>query len=234
MRKKIRDILGTNYLVTGQTLGSALLILILWPLTSHLYKDQRAGCWWKEPVIILSLIVSSFYIYVLLQSGGRGPLISFGITLFVFYGFFSFKHQFRLALMHACALFMASILIYLIINSLFNHTTSHFMERITPILQFGVDESLHERYDYYRSAWEAFLQHPIIGVGFGGWPAFYGFSIKNNIHPHNIFLELLAETGGVGLLLFIFLGVACIRHLKLKSLLEFPFISPFLAKSCSK
>lgn len=53
---------------------------------------------------------------------------------------------------------------------------------------------------------EAFTDHPLIGIGLG-----VGWSTPGMQEPHNLGLELLGETGIVGLLGFLVLGVAVVR-----------------------
>lgn len=67
-----------------------------------------------------------------------------------------------------------------IYNAIFNITTT---ERIDP--------TTTERIDWYKDSIEMFLSHPIIG---NGW--------ASNLIPHNIILQILSESGGVGLSAF--------------------------------
>lgn len=71
-----------------------------------------------------------------------------------------------------------------------------------------------ERVYMWKAAIEMFKEHPLAGVGKGNWskeakenyfpcfkkewPVFGAFA-----HAHNVYLTLLAETGGIGLLLFL-------------------------------
>ena len=65
------------------------------------------------------------------------------------------------------------------------------------------------RYALWREAWKAFLRHPIIGLGGGGWePDWYARrAIAADVHqPHSFELQALSETGiigGIAVLLFI-------------------------------
>ena len=77
------------------------------------------------------------------------------------------------------------------------------------------------RMDYWRAAWAAYEDHPLIGVGAGGYErewllrrptAFYARD------AHNLYLETLAELGPLGLLLLLtalgapLLAAARVRH----------------------
>ncbi len=68
-------------------------------------------------------------------------------------------------------------------------------------------EPSEERADVWPEYWDMFLDNPVVGVGLGvGW-------LTNSIlqEPHNLALELLAETGIVGLVTFAGLLVVIVR-----------------------
>jgi len=82
----------------------------------------------------------------------------------------------------------------------------------------------NEREDIWTVAWQIFLDHPVLGSGLQSFqtvsPRYVLDSgplanvrlIAESPHlVHNIYLELLAETGIVGLALFVFVVVACLR-----------------------
>jgi O-antigen ligase len=57
--------------------------------------------------------------------------------------------------------------------------------------------SVGYRQDAWRDAYQMFLDHPLWGVGVGNWQFFSG--VGQIQYPHNMFLELGAETGLPGL-----------------------------------
>lgn len=103
----------------------------------------------------------------------------------------------------------------------------------TPINQFGFENINKDKYIFspqhdaiYRTAWNMFLDKPILGHG----PKMYRIKCKEkkysvgvspcDTHPHNFYIQLLAETGVVG---FCFLfGLLCylifiiLKHIYLK------------------
>ena len=56
------------------------------------------------------------------------------------------------------------------------------------------------RLDSIRSAWNVFLEHPLLGVGYSG---FRNFSEEGFITPENYYMELLADTGIAGALVWL-------------------------------
>jgi O-antigen ligase len=57
------------------------------------------------------------------------------------------------------------------------------------------------RDDLMALAWRLFREHPLLGVGIGGY-SFYSPDPTNNGFPHNLFLEIAAELGFVALIAF--------------------------------
>jgi len=73
------------------------------------------------------------------------------------------------------------------------------------LLQQGASEySLVTRTEYWRGAWGMIEDHPLVGVGFGAFPAVYPAygrsSVKNERleHAHNDYLQLLTDGGLIG------------------------------------
>lgn len=72
------------------------------------------------------------------------------------------------------------------------------------------DKSVHieerilaERGNLYKLAVGEFVRRPFLGMGAGGFQVKYG----KGYYPHNILLELLSETGIVGTLLYLMMGI---------------------------
>ena len=66
------------------------------------------------------------------------------------------------------------------------------------------------------AVWEGlnnFAQNMIFGIGFGAY-RFQHFMFENLVYPHNIFIELLAETGLIGFTLFSLILISTIKSLK--------------------
>ncbi|MDY5648766.1 MAG: O-antigen ligase family protein, partial [Lachnospiraceae bacterium] len=54
----------------------------------------------------------------------------------------------------------------------------------------------------YLKAWELFLENPILGTGWYTFPELTSGLLAVDIDAHNIFLQLLCETGIVGFSIF--------------------------------
>ena len=87
------------------------------------------------------------------------------------------------------------------------------------------DANVISRLRYYGLGWDTFLSSPLRGIGTGGM----GLEVEEGyqrVYVHNLILELLAETGIVGLGLFAALvGVVSIRLWKSATCLDIPFVA---------
>ena len=116
------------------------------------------------------------------------------------------------------------VLLGLIVNNIESKIfdTISFQSRLSTLNDIGQDASLDQRLRYYAHALKSFTEKPILGKGIGSWEyesiKYEKQEMQNYVvpyHAHNDFLELLAETGLVGALLFFGLIVfVCYNLLK--------------------
>lgn len=75
------------------------------------------------------------------------------------------------------------------------------------------DYTSYTRETRWKAAYETFSEHPIFGVGIGSWVSYYSSHYPREIGSegwglvHNSFLEVMAEQGGIGLVLMIIIFV---------------------------
>jgi putative inorganic carbon (hco3(-)) transporter len=92
---------------------------------------------------------------------------------------------------------------------------SGYLDRLTTLGQVGTvesttDVSIRGRTAEAGAAWAMFMDHPLTGVGLGNFSGHYqeyarnlGIEVKRvERQPHNLFLEVAAETGIPGLFAF--------------------------------
>lgn len=84
--------------------------------------------------------------------------------------------------------------------------------------QLGLDSSGQSRLQFWQVAWEAFLQHPVWGIGWSHFPLFFLQNpppdfIELPTHAHNLVLSLLAEGGITLLVAFLLLTVGVLYRL---------------------
>jgi O-antigen ligase len=61
------------------------------------------------------------------------------------------------------------------------------------------------RGEVFQDAFSMIASYPLLGVGIGGYGQ-AGYGVDENVYPHNLFLEVIAESGILGFLIFM-LGV---------------------------
>jgi len=139
--------------------------------------------WYKRVFLFLIIIISMI---TLLLTKQRGTIIGIAIaTINLIWFISSLKYKFRI---------YAS---FLLIFGLF---ASNFID----IYQFGVLERFEnlreyqtfERFQDYYSTWEIFSSRLFFGAGTEGY-----YLITGRTYPHNMFLELIANFGLIGLLI---------------------------------
>jgi len=146
-------------------------------------------------------------------SGARAVII--GIVIFSTFGFLWQLYKRRISLNHLYSIILIIISFIILVNL----TPKQFEteQRFQNMLkiddgEFGGDGAILSRIQTYILSLQMIKEKPIIGWGLG---SFNGF---NNLrwttmqkYSHNIVLELLSETGAIGLLLFLFM---CFKILK--------------------
>lgn len=105
-----------------------------------------------------------------------------------------------------------------------------FMERLSTLAELGqmfgntnniTEASLRGRTSESLVAVQLFMNYPLLGVGYGNYPAYYQeyaarIGLDNRLEArdaHSLYLETLAETGIVGFVAFMFMNIFIIRSL---------------------
>jgi O-antigen ligase len=97
------------------------------------------------------------------------------------------------------------------VNLTFNtENPNEISSRISSITLTSEDDSINERLGYYSDAVQSIMNNPIIGVGVGNWKIksidYAGQSVSGYTvpyHVHNDFLQITAEIGIVGGLIYL-------------------------------
>ena len=174
-----------NQIPIATLLAMALVIAVIGTIESIFddWKYGRSFC----AITIIPLLYSLFLV------GCRGPLIS-AISGLIFYFLVTFRKRPKTAFIIGLALFFAMVIWisnFDIIYSAFRKIPNIGSYSLTA-LKGGT--STIQRKEAYSLAVTLFMQKPLLGIGTGEFPRGY---------PHNIFLEIAAENGIVGLIVFI-------------------------------
>lgn len=87
--------------------------------------------------------------------------------------------------------------------------------RLASVIEETTTGNLNQRLEIWRMGLEAFVNHPIIGIGAGAFPA----TIPGTpTAPHNVFLAVAVEGGLIGLLLWLLISFYSLKGIfRLKS-----------------
>ncbi len=171
--------------------------------------------------IFISFLLLVFTIG-LIFSGNRMPFILF---LFIIFLFFIFQHQFRKFLI---VTFLFASLIFTILynfNEKVYHNFHNFYERVNSIITIVIenDYSNPKAPDHIKefvTFYDTWKMNKYLGGGIKNfrWYCHHrqpGMSSKTgficNMHPHNYYLEILTETGLVGLTLIVIIFIITLR-----------------------
>lgn len=130
-----------------------------------------------------------------------------GLCFFFFIKYEGFNKNYKKAL--------STILLPIIISILFSNIQSrvfnsvNVQDRLETLTRLQGDDSLNERIRYSLHALSSIKKNPILGIGIGNWELVSIDYDKEDIvsyvvpyHVHNDYLELIAETGIPGFLLY--------------------------------
>lgn len=208
---------STNYLMLGRACSlGALISLVAW-----LNSRGRVAGW-----ICLSLFVGLGF--VLAVGGGRGPLLATALTLLI-----PIALGVRLTtrrILYSRTLVSVTVLVLAVAGGLALYigvtgNTPETFERLERLLT-GIEEnelrrSEGRRVTQYANAIDLWSQAPLLGHGAGSFPLLTGRADIRRF-PHNMFLEVLVETGLVGLVFLVALLATALRPVSLERLRRDP------------
>ncbi len=148
-----------------------------------------AACyWWFRTAKLYWLLPVPLFIIEAVLSGSRGGVIAAMIagSSFLLWRF-SGSHRIKeVVLLSAVALGTYWLMSH-------SQTIVDFVSARFIVLTENLYTS--HRDTLFRLAWQFFLKHPVTGIGLGGFEQLIG------LYPHNLFLQIAAEGGMVGLAL---------------------------------
>ncbi|MDV7785565.1 O-antigen ligase family protein [Enterococcus gallinarum] len=188
---------GTNPGITGQTGQNAFFICIfLCILTTYFLFNLRKN---KGKAFFQSLFILLGFI-CLLTTGKRGHLLSIVLAfLVVLFLFFKKQKQYRKYFIVIVTLLLMGVIVLL--------NTSYFqiiLLKFYSLLDSG--DLTNGRLALWNYTIQLFENNPLIGTGFGSIREIF------NMEAHNIYLQILAETGVIGFIIYIFLFISMFRE----------------------
>jgi O-antigen ligase len=167
-----------DYLALGILLASGFILA--------LHKEGRFWLFYKTIIFIAIVLLAP-----------RGPLLTL-IFFTALYYLANVKFQFKSYM----AVYMVIVGIFFLNFS--DGITARLFSRFQDISDSDSSaySSVGSRFELANAAFDFFLKSPFIGVGYGSFGTkVYG--VEDRIEPHNIFFEIAAEVGIIGILLFV-------------------------------
>lgn len=138
-------------------------------------------------------------ISALLLTGKRSQLlVSVFSFLLMYYLYNSDRKATRV--FKLCGIAIVSILVF-DIASQFVPELANFINRFYQTAEMG-DVSLGRTTRFLESI-QVFLKHPLLGIGWNGSSYYFAQTTENFINVHNIYIQLLCETGIIGFTVYV-------------------------------
>lgn len=194
---RLNGIFGEHHVKLGPVLA------LLLPITMIALRKQHSLLRWLSTLIIIITII---------LSGTRSAWVMMVFTLLAYWFHHVKKRRFQLLLK---AGFVATIMV----GSLW-FVSPEFQQRVNRTLSAfdgtsaGLNHALAERISIWKTSWRMIEGHPVNGVGAHAFrKAYPEFASKDYVlnqnggvgnHAHHWVLEILTDTGVIGLMLFSF------------------------------
>lgn len=144
------------------------------------------------------ILLLTFNIFAIGYTGARQYLLIM-VVLFSIYILFMKAPVIIKSLIILCGFVLVSYIVY-------NTIMSDYIEKISDSGLFAGSG----REDTIERGMALFKQHPIFGVGFGGYNMYGDYKV----YPHNMFVELLAEVGITGLIIIVLIELSNIKGMR--------------------
>jgi O-antigen ligase len=222
---RLTSIFG-NELIVGSVLYNLFFTAIIFFI--FFIKNKIKISTFKNNVLIIFTIV--IYLSSIFLSGDRMPFL---MTISSFFLLFFFLNNFRLNLFIALVIFLSFFIFQIINNDYFSSRYKTFVSEISK-REVKIANNFSTKRNFFDSQWgahfltgfEIFKNNPYFGIGLKQFKIECSSKTYDNInsayragrcsnHPHNLYVEMLAETGIFSTLIFFFfifyLFIRCLK-----------------------
>lgn len=175
-----------HYSTNGMVLANALVISFSYAFVDSTDKKKSIAKW---IVVILAFVA-------LLLTGKRAHLMFGFISIIAVYIVFQWRAKNRYFKYFVIAFIL--LISFFLLQS-FSPTFNNFIDRFS---NMNDDINVTGRYVFWAAAMANFWKHPIFGIGWFGFRNLIAPSVNYSGHCHDIYVQLLCETGIIGVLLF--------------------------------
>jgi O-antigen ligase len=211
---RLTSIFG-NELIVGSVLYNLFFTATIFFI--FFIKNKIKISTFKNNVLIIFTIV--IYLSSIFLSGDRMPFL---MTISSFFLLFFFLNNFRLNLFIALVIFLCFFIFQIINNDYFSSRYKTFVNEISK-KEIKIENNFSTKRNFFDSQWGAhfltgfqiFKNNSYFGIGLKQFKIECSSKTYDNInsayrfgrcsnHPHNLYIEMLAETGVFSTLIFIF------------------------------
>jgi putative inorganic carbon (hco3(-)) transporter len=147
----------------------------------------------------------------------RGAIVALGLSLLIFFWIYKLKPAHLIAL-----ILLGTVMLFFIPPTFYQRVLS--IGDVLPTngqINIRKDRAIQGRASESLTAWAMLNRHPLLGVGLNNFTYLYQEYTKslglapsaNNRSPHDLYLEVAAESGVVGLTIFLAMIVLAIRSI---------------------
>ncbi len=162
------------------------------------------------------LLISFSALYILLT---RSAFLSLGVLTFIIVIF-----NYKKIITHSIPLLAILLIGYFFVNLTFNsQNPDEISSRISSIALTTEDDSINERLGYYSDAVKSIMEFPVFGIGIGNWKIksieYAGVDVNGYTvpyHTHNDFLQICAEIGVIGGIIYLMIYLIPIYQVLIK------------------
>lgn len=158
--------------------------------------------WWKTKrnfkLKVFLLIMLTLCAYALILSSKRAPFIAATVMIFLVYSFINKRHLLKsFAILIPIALFVMLLLVFFP-----DIPGLDTLMKKSAMLENSSAGILNGRNGLWNIAIEMFKQNPLFGMGYGSYSSVSSNANAITTSAHNYYLQVAAELGVVGLLLY--------------------------------
>lgn len=200
-QQRMKELVYTDYYpglgIAQPSMAAAIMIIGIGIIIINIIKEEKPTS--KMDLVYLVILFSA------LNLTGKRSVLLWCILASIFLYYFSVESREKLNKMIKIFLFSITIIVMTIfIINIFKETS--FFANILSTIEglFAGEDVTSGRIVLYARAWELFLEYPLFGIGWGQFIKITsGQLLSRDLSVHNVYLQLLAETGFVGFILVI-------------------------------
>ena len=199
--------------VFGENVKLGPVMALLLPIL--MIQSHQVGVLWRWLGVSLAVLV-------ILLSGTRSAWLMMAFVLLM-YAWHHVQGRRWLLLLKSTALMVLGVLLLWYFSADFKQRVDRSIHVLNGDVS-ALDYALADRLPIWHTAIEMYQSHPINGVGASAFRSVYqDFAAEDDVwvqqqgqglHAHHWVLEVMAETGSVGLLLMLLLWVVLIRYVR--------------------